>query len=88
VSRFRRDQDKLRPTQFQPGFCANTRKPFLLTKDGKESMNIRDVTFEELLAMLRRSPKLVAKERPLKIPTVIKLATPIFANSQRPLVAN
>jgi hypothetical protein len=25
-------------------------------------MSIRDVTFEELLAMLRRSPKLVAKK--------------------------
>ena len=61
---------------------------FLLTKDGKGSMSIRDVTFEELLAMLRRSPKLAAKKRPLKIPTVIKLATPIFANSQRPHVAN
>jgi hypothetical protein len=35
---------------------------FLLTKDGKESMSIRDVTFEELLAMLRSSPKMVAKK--------------------------
>jgi hypothetical protein len=63
---------------------------FPLIKDGKESMSIsiRDVTLEELLAMLRRSPKLVAKKRPLKIPTVIKPATPIFANSQRPHVAN
>jgi hypothetical protein len=61
---------------------------FPLIKDGKESMSIRDVTLEELLAMLRRSPKLVAKKRPLKIPTVIKPATPIFANSQRPHEAN
>jgi hypothetical protein len=41
----------------------NAQTLFLLTKDGKESMSIRDVTFEELLAMLRRSPKLVAKKK-------------------------
>jgi hypothetical protein len=34
-------------------------------------MSVRDVTFEELLAMLRRPPELVAKKRPLTISTVI-----------------
>jgi hypothetical protein len=47
---------------FSSRLCANTRLLFLLTKDGKESMCIRDVTFEELLAMLRRPPELVAKK--------------------------
>jgi hypothetical protein len=85
---FTRTKTTFDSPNFNPVLRQHAQALFLLTKDGKESMSIRDVTFEELLAMLRRSPKLVAKKRPLKIPTVIKLATPIFANSQRPHVAN
>jgi hypothetical protein len=59
---FTRTKTSFDPPNFNPILRQRAQTLFLLTKDGKESMSIRDVTFEELLAMLRRSPKLVAKK--------------------------
>jgi hypothetical protein len=83
MRRFQPGQDKLRPCDFRPCFAPARANGFILTEAGKGSMSISDVTFEELLAMLRRSPELVVKKWPLYISTVITLTTPIFVSSRR-----
>lgn len=51
----------LRPSHYQSIIALTRADAFLLSKARKVSMNIREVTFEELLTILRSPRGLVAK---------------------------